>query len=71
MDCPECKEPFSIITSTMHGDRVHRKRHCVGCKQEWPTVEITRVEFRELFDAMKIAVETQRQVARLWKENGA
>lgn len=49
MDCPECGEKFSVTVGPIaHGERVKRKRHCIACKSEWPTVEITRREHGRL-----------------------
>ena len=49
MDCPKCGEKFSVTVGPLvHGEQVKRKRHCVSCKAEWPTVEITRKEHARL-----------------------
>ena len=68
MNCPECNQPFSIVTDTMHGERVRRLRRCAVCKAEWQTIEITATEQQKLWAA---AEESRRQVAQLWKENGS
>ncbi len=72
MNCPECNQPFSIVTGsivtgTVHGERVQRPRLCTVCKASWWTVELPANELRALELA---AEESRRQVARLWKENG-
>ncbi len=65
MNCPECGQGFSVTVGPMvHGERVRRKRHCVVCKEEWLTVEITVAEHARL-EKVRAA---QEQVARLWEE---
>ncbi len=49
MDCPKCGERFSVtVGPIVHGEQVKRNRHCVKCKAEWATVEITRREHTRL-----------------------
>jgi len=69
MDCPECGRDFSMtVGPVVHGQRVRRTRHCVFCRAEWQTVEITMAEHAEFERASAIAEESRRQIARLWGE---
>ena len=62
MDCPECGEKFSVtVGPIVHGEWVRRNRHCVKCKEEWPTVEITVKEHARL----ERAQAASRQVAQM------
>ena len=65
MDCPECGQGFSVTVGPLvHGEQVKRKRHCVSCKTEWPTVEITRKEHGRL----KRAQAARLQFAQMLEE---
>ena len=65
MDCPECGQGYSVtVGPIVHGERVKRKRHCVACKCEWPTVEITAKEHARL----RRAEAARRQVAQMLEE---
>ena len=65
MDCPACGQGYSVTVGPMvHGERVKRKRHCVKCRAEWTTVEITS----EGATKLERAEAARRQIAQMWGE---
>ena len=66
MDCPKCDQNFSIPVGPIeHGKQVRRTRHCVFCKAQWQTVEVTEAEYKRLKKEREGAMAARLQFTQM------